>query len=214
MNKMKTLVMGSVLAASTVASSVAMAGASANVGFVTDYVFRGVFQAESSASAGLDYDFENGFAVGVWGADVNEGIEYDLYGSYSGEVSGIGYSVGYTSYNYTEDAFDDTYGEVNLGISYGPISIAYAKGEWDGYGAAEDYDFTSVTLEHKGAYVTFGSWGDEFDGDYTEVGYGKEIGGFDVGVALIKNDENLDLRSTDGDGETIMTLSLSKSFDL
>ena len=62
MNKMKTLVLGSVLAASTVASSVAMAGASANVGYVSDYVFRGIYQAASSASAGLDYDFGNGVA--------------------------------------------------------------------------------------------------------------------------------------------------------
>lgn len=213
MNKMKTLIAGSVLAASTVTSGVAVAGLSGNVGFVSDYVFRGVYQAESSASGGLDYDFGNGLAVGVWAADVGDGIEYDLYGSFSGEVNDFGYSVGYTSYNYTDD-FDDTYGEVNLGVSFGPISVDHAIGEWDGFGAAEDYTFTSVTLEHKGAYVTFGSWGDDFTGDYTELGYGMEVGGFDVGVALINNDEDLDIHSTDGDGETLFTLSLGKSFDI
>ena len=214
MNKMKTLVLGSALAASTVVSGVAMAGASGNVGYMSDYVFRGVWQADSSASGGLDYDFGNGLAVGVWAADLNEGIEYDLYGSFSGEVGEVGYSIGYTTYNYTSDVFDDTYSEVNLGVSFGPLSIDHAIGEWDGFGAAEDYTFTSVTLEHKGAYVTLGSFGDDFDGDYTEIGYGMEVGGFDVGVAIIDNDENLDLRSVDGEGETIMTLSLGKSFDL
>jgi uncharacterized protein (TIGR02001 family) len=214
MNKMKTLVLGSVLASSTVVSSVAMAGASGNVGYVSDYVFRGIYQAASSASAGLDYDFENGFAVGVWAADVDEGIEYDLYASYSGEIEGFGYSVGYTSYDYTDD-FDGTYGEVNLGLSYGPISVAYANGEYDPLtGADQDYTFTSVTLEHKGAYVTFGSHGKDFDGSYTELGYGLEAAGMDVGVAVIKVDEDLDSHSTDGDGETILTLSLGKSFDL
>ena len=73
MNKMKTLIAGSVLAASTVASSVAIAGASANVGYMSDYVFRGVWQADSSASGGLDYDFGNGLAVVVWAADLKDG---------------------------------------------------------------------------------------------------------------------------------------------
>jgi hypothetical protein len=83
-----------------------------------------------------------------------------------------------------------------------------------GAGATSDYSFTSVTLEHKGAYVTFGSFGKDAEGSYTELGYSMEAGGFDVGVAIINNDEDLDVRSTDGDGETTMTLSLSKSFDL
>jgi len=213
MNKMKTLVLGTVLAASTVASSVAMAGASANIGFTSDYFFRGIYQTTSSASGGVDYDFENGFAVGVWAADVDDGIEYDLYASYSGEVSDLGYSVGYTTYNYTDD-WDDTYTEVNLGLSYGPVSVEHSIGEWDGFGTPVDYTFTGVTLEHKGAYVTFGSFGDEATGDYTEIGYGMEAGGFDLGVALINNDSDLDVRSAGGDGETAMTLSLTKSFDL
>jgi uncharacterized protein (TIGR02001 family) len=215
MSNMKTLIAGSVLAASTVASSVAMAGASGNVGYVFDYFFRGIYQTTSSASGGLDYDFENGLAVGVWAADVDDGIEYDLYGSYSGEVSGLGYSVGYTTYNYTDD-WDGTYKEVNLGLSYGPISVAYADGTYEpvGGGPDSDYSFTSVTLEHKGAYITFGDFGKDATGSYTEIGYGMDVGGFDVGVALLKNDEDLDIRSADGDGETAMTLSLSKSFDL
>lgn len=216
MNKMKTLVLGSALAASTVASSVAMAGASANVGFVSDYVFRGIYQTGSSASGGLDYDFENGFAVGVWAADVDDGIEYDLYGSFGGEVSGLGYSIGYTTYNYSDD-WDGTYKEVNLGLSYGPISVAYADGSYEpvGGGPEPDYSFTSVTLEHKGAYLTYGTFGKDADGDYTEVGYGLESGGVEYGVALIKNSTELDIRpSSQGDGETIMTFSIGKSFDL
>jgi uncharacterized protein (TIGR02001 family) len=212
---MKTLVLGSALAASTVASGAAVAGLSGNVGFVSDYVFRGIYQTGSSASAGLDYDFGNGFGVGVWAADVDDGIEYDLYGSYGGEVGDLGYSVGYTAYRYSDD-WDGEYDEVNLGLSYGPLSVDYADGEFTpvGGGDTSDYSFTSVTLEHKGAYVTFGTFGKDADGDYTEVGYGLESGGVDYGVALIKNSEELDGRSADGDGETIMTFSIGKSFDL
>ena len=216
MNKMKTLVLGSVLAASTVASSVAMAGASGNIGYVSDYVFRGVYQTTSSASGGLDYDFENGLGIGVWAADVDDGIEYDLYGSFSGEAGDLGYSIGVTQYNYSDD-WDGTYEEVNLGLSFGPFSVAYANGDWEpvGGGTKIDYSFTSVTLEHKGAYLTYGTHGkDLLDGNYTELGYGLETGGIDLGVAIIKVNDKLDGHSTDGDGETLMTLSLSKSFDL
>ena len=210
-----SLVLGSVLAASTMVSSTAMAAGalSGNVGFVSDYYFRGVYQSPASASGGIDYDIGNGLAVGVWAADVSDGMEYDLYGSYSGEFNEFSYSVGYTTYRYTDD-FDDTYGEVNLGGGFGPISVEYSVGTWDGFGASADYSFTGITGELGGAYATYGTWGKDFDGSYVEVGYGLEVGGFDVGVAIIKNDEDIDLRSADGDGETAMTFSMGKSFDL
>ena len=216
MKKMTTsLVLGSVLAASSLVSGTTMAAGalSGNVGFVSDYYFRGVYQSPASASGGIDYDFGNGLAVGVWAADVFDGMEYDLYGSYSGEVQDFSYSVGYTTYRYTDD-FDDTYGEVNLGGGYGPISVEYSVGTWDGFGTSADYSFTGITGELGGAYATYGTWGKDFDGSYVEVGYGLEVGGFDVGVAIIKNDKDIDLRSADGDGETAMTFSLGKSFDL
>ena len=217
MKKMtNSLVLGSVLAASTLMSGTTMAAGalSGNVGYVSDYYFRGIYQTSSSASGGLDYDLGNGLAVGVWAADVDDGMEYDLYGSFSGEVSDFSYSVGFTGYYYTDD-WDGTYQEVNLGGGYGPISVEYSAGTYDPVtGSSSDYSFTAVTAEMGGAYITFGTFGKDADGSYTEVGYGKEIGSFDVGVAIIQNDEDLDGKSGDGDGETAMTFSLGKSFDL
>jgi len=211
-----SLVLGSVLAASTMVSGTAMAAGalSGNVGYVSDYYFRGIYQTGASASGGVDYDFGNGAAVGVWAADVDDGLEYDLYGSYSGEYQDFSYSVGYTTYNYTDD-FDGTYKEVNLGGGYGPISVEYSDGTYDPVGGGSfDYSFTAITGELGGAYITFGTFGKDADGSYTEIGYGLEVGGFDVGVAIIQNDKDLDLKSVDGDGETAMTFSLGKSFDL
>ena len=117
MSKMtKSLVAASVLAASTLVSGNAMAGASANIGMVSDYFFRGIDQgAGATASAGLDYDI-SGIYVGTWVADVTTGMEYDLYAGYAGELSGFSYDVGYYTYNYTNDAFDDTYKEVAVTI--------------------------------------------------------------------------------------------------
>ena len=53
-----------------------------------------------------------------------------------------------------------------------------------------EYTFASLTLEvPNGPYFTFGSWGDEFTGDYVEVGYGFEWNGFDLSIALISSDD-------------------------
>jgi len=60
MKKINSLVLGATMAASLMSvSGASVAGVSANVGFVSDYYFRGVYQASSSASAGLDYEHES-----------------------------------------------------------------------------------------------------------------------------------------------------------
>lgn len=161
---------------------------SANFGWVSNYIYRGFFQETSSAFAGIDYEPENGFYVGVWGADVGDGLETDLYFGYGGESGDFSWSVGATGYFYTDD-FDDTYKELNLGIGYGIFGLDVAVGEWDGFGAKEDYTFTSVTIApEKGPYFTFGAFGRDFDGEYFEVGYGREVGGVDLSVALVYSD--------------------------
>ena len=96
MKKMtNSLVLGSVLAASSLVSGAAIAGSSltGNVGLVSDYIFRGIDQGSgATASGGIDYDMGNGIAIGAWAADVTAGIEYDLYGSYSGDIAICSYS--------------------------------------------------------------------------------------------------------------------------
>ena len=215
MNKMTKSVIAAAILAAT--SSAAMAGASANIGMVSDYHFRGIDQGTgATASAGLDYDTK-GFYVGTWVADVQIGMEYDLYAGYAGEASGVSYDVGYYTYRYTNDAFDDNYGEIALSVGYGPISASYAKGSWDGYGTKQDYTFASITGEYKGMYATYGTHGEDFDGSYIELGYGTEIGGFDTGVALISADDTLQPtlnNSGDTVGDMSVVFSVSKGFDL
>jgi len=183
----------------TSASATDIEGLSTNVGVVSQYIFRGAVQTDTaSASAGVDYE-TGGFYVGAWTADVLDGLEIDLYGGYGNELdNGLGYSVGFTTYQYTGD-FDTSYNEVNLGLSYDMFSFEYSIGERDGDGLPdEDYSFFAVTAEYEGFYATFGTWGKDYDGDYVEAGYGTEISGFDVSVAVVAgdvfnagNDENL-----------------------
>lgn len=190
-------------------SASAVEGLSANAGVVSQYIFRGVAQTDTaSASAGLDYEIGS-FSVGTWVADVQDGLEVDFYGSYSLELEGgFGLSAGFTSYQYTGD-FDTQYNEVNLGASYEFLSIAYSVGTWEVEGGADqDYDFLAVTAEYEGFYATYGTWGDEFDGNYIELGYGTDVSGFDLGIALIANSKELN----GGEADETLVFSIGKSF--
>ena len=68
-----------------VAASTAQAELSANLGFASDYYFRGILQAGSSANGGLDFE-SGGFYAGTWAADVKDGLEVDGYFGYGGEL--------------------------------------------------------------------------------------------------------------------------------
>ena len=58
---------------------------SANLGFNSEYIYRGIPQKSSSAFGGVDFA-TGGFSAGVWTADVGEGLEVDLYGAYAIEA--------------------------------------------------------------------------------------------------------------------------------
>lgn len=198
---------------STVVSHTAVAGWSANAGLMSDYHFRGIQQTESaSAYAGVDFESEDGFFVGTWAAEVEDGLEVDLYGGYGTEFeNGVGMSFGFTTYQYTGD-FDSAYNELNFGLSYSFVSFEYSIGDWDGVVGDEantesKYEFVAVTLEHEGFYATFGKFGREFSGEYGEFGYSTEYEGFDIGAALVVSGSELD------DSESLV-FTIGKTFSL
>lgn len=193
---------------SGVVAAPAMADLSANVGFNSEYYYRGILQKESSANGGLDFE-AGGFYVGTWAADVGDGLEVDGYFGYNLELGEFTLGAGFTGYYYTGD-FDETYEEINLNAGWGFLSVGYSVGEWDGDGG-QDYDFLQVTAEHNGFYGTYGTFGKDFDGDYFEVGYGTEVGGFDVGLAGVFSSK--ELSDQDGSSEALI-FSIGKSFDL
>lgn len=192
------------------------ASLSANIAIASEYYYRGILQKESSASGGIDYE-NGGFYAGTWTADVGDGLEVDLYTGYGIETDGgLSLGLGVTGYYYTGE-FDDTYEEVNFSAGFGPVSLEYSVGEYDNFdGPTQNYDFTAITFEHKGFYATYGSFGDDFDGDYIELGYSMEVNSFDVAIAAIFNSDELsDEIDDDGDateGEAFV-VTLSKSFD-
>ncbi len=74
----------------------------------------------------------------------------------------------------------------------------------------EDYTFVSLTLENEsGFYGTFGTFSQDLDGDYLELGYGATVAEIDLGVALIFANDDLV-----GVDEESIVFSIGKSFDL
>jgi hypothetical protein len=185
----KKLVPALVISAAAMVPAVSQAELSANIGWVSEYIYRGIHQDDSSAAAGIDYT-AGPFYVGGWGADVGDGLEYDAYFGFAGGDT-FTYKVGYTGYFYTDD-FDDTYQEINLGIGLGMFALDVAVGEYDGFGTPADYIFSSLTIApEKGPYYKFGSFSEDFDGDYFELGYTYSIEehGVDLSIATVFSDD-------------------------
>ena len=207
---MKTIVKTGVLVSILFASAAANAQWSANVGWASEYHFRGILQKTSSASGGVDYENDNGFYAGTWAADVGDGLEVDGYFGFGGSVEDFSYGIGFTGYYYTGD-FDDTYQEINLSGGYGPFTVDVAVGEYENFdGPTQDYTFVSLTLDPgNGFYGTYGTFSQDADGDYLEVGYGTTISEIDFGVSLILANDDLI-----GDEDETLIFTIGKGFDL
>ncbi|XOV83916.1 MAG: TorF family putative porin [bacterium] len=197
-------------------SNVASADVSYNIGYASEYYFRGVLQKNSSASVGADYE-NGGFYVGTWAADVGDGLEVDGYFGYGIETdAGFTASLGFTGYYYTGE-FDDTYEEINLNLGYGLFSLEYSVGQYDNFDGPElDYDFLAGTVAlENGLYGTYGTFGDDFDGDYIELGWGTTISEIDFGIAIIlSSDEISDQLDDDGDAteSEAVVFTIGKTF--
>ena len=100
-------------------SAMAADGLSANVAITSNYVWRGVVQADKENAPTMQggFDYTSGdFSVGTWGSSLyGAGTEIDLYGAYqAGPVS-----IGAIYYYYGGGDFY----EVNVGGDVGPVSL-------------------------------------------------------------------------------------------
>jgi uncharacterized protein (TIGR02001 family) len=188
---------------------------SANIGWASDYYFRGILQSPTSPSAGLDYE-SNGFYVGTWAADVYDGLEVDGYAGYGGEVGDFTYGIGYTGYFYTGD-FDDTYQEINLSGGFGIVTLDVAVGKYDGDfdsdtpGDQDAYTYYALTVEKNGFYGKYAGFAQDADGSYFEAGYGTTVADIDLGLSLLVADKDL---SITGDTNESLIFTIGKTFDI
>jgi len=186
----------------------AYAEVTANLGFASDYYYRGILQAPTSANGGIDFE-KDGFYAGTWAADVKDGLEVDGYFGYGTEVGDVGLSIGYTGYFYTGD-FDDTYQEINLGASYGLVTLDVAIGEYDNFdGPTQDYTWYALTVEKDGFYGRYAGFSQDFDGEYIELGYSTTVAELDIGLAAILANDDLV-----GVDQESLVFTIGKTFDL
>jgi len=198
----------------TAVSAPAEAGVSGNIGVMSNYYFRGVNESSMATGfGGVDYEHDIGLYAGTWLADLGDqgGIEYDIYGGWAGEFGGLGVLVGVTTYNYTRD---DRITEVNLGLGYAVndffIDVEYSIGEVDD-DVDTEYTFLAVTLGYDALSLTYGTFDDDVEGSYFELGYGVSVADdLDVDFALGYADEDL----TGAMADEYVMVTLTKGFDL
>lgn len=231
--QLKSLVMAMAVAGSAVAAlapATSQAGASANMGIVSSYYFRGIQQTGTAAAqGGLDYDFGNGFSVGTWGSSLpsssgnSQGLEVDVYGGWSGSFSGVDVGVNLTTYNYTRDsgkgdsnAFDSQYTEGSLDLGYKGFSLGLATGshaKTSKTGKSVSYNVYTVGYSIGGLSATYGM-GDDMLGKNTDhtwfdVGYSTELAkGLDGTITYVNKQQ----KNTQTDENLIF--GITKSFDL
>lgn len=137
----------------------------ANVGFYSDYSFRGVSQTDNFMALQGGFDFvipaapNTEFYAGVWGSNVEfvdssaansddeADLEVDLYAGFNHTIGDLGLTVGAIYYTYpgADDTLDYDYYEFSAGASYdfgafiGDVSVNYSPEYFGDTGEAYYY---------------------------------------------------------------------------
>lgn len=209
---------------------------SANVGFVSQYSFRGITQSDEQPAlqGGFDVAHESGVYAGIWGSNVdfNDGdeasVEVDFYAGFSNSVDHLNYDVGLIYYAYpgADSDLDYDFWEASFALGYdfdvfaASASVNYSpeyfgdSGDAFYYGANVDVPLPAdITLSGHLGYqdiddeVAFGVK------DYIDwsLGLGYSFKGFDFSLAYV--DTNLDEPSECSDGcDAKIIFGISRSF--
>ena len=110
---------------------------SANVGYFSDYRFRGVSLSDEdfALQGGIDIGHSSGFYVGSWGSSIESfngsELELDIYCGYATEVSGTSLDLGVLAYTFPGGyyaAYYDLYnsasrtvGSIDMGVGFAYI---------------------------------------------------------------------------------------------
>lgn len=236
--KLKHFVAGVAL----LSSPAAFAGATANVGAFSEYMFRGIAQTGGAAvQGGLDYAHDSGLYVGTWASNIGfgGGTEQDFYGGFSGKVGGLGFDVGALYYWYPEE--DESASELSTlefygGLILGPVTVKYYYSDeanfFIGDGAAQEASYLTGSLalpltKSLNFTANLGYYsGDEIE-RFLDALAGSPQGEdeyFDYGVGLAKSIDGgytatfqyiaTDIDATGADDDPKFVVGLKKSFDL
>jgi uncharacterized protein (TIGR02001 family) len=215
------MVLGSVVAASMLASTASMAEVSANVGVTSNYLWRGVTQSAdlSAISGGLDYSHESGFYAGTWTSSLaSSQYELDLYAGFSGEASKVSYDVGLIQYMYPVGDVKLDFTEAQVTVGYGPASLYVAQTiDTEDSSLAGDSLYVALSAETAVSKdYTVGFTYGSFSGDDIKAGFGDDYS--HLAVSLSKDDFTFAIEKNNIDNATMVdndprvTVSWGKSF--
>jgi uncharacterized protein (TIGR02001 family) len=212
---------------------------STNLGFVTDYRYRGISQSrlKPAVSAGADYSHENGFYVGAWASSIkwikdgggDGNMELDLYGGYKFNITkDIAMDVGFLAYVYPSNSLliNANTQEIYAAGTYGPVTLKYSRSISNlfGFGASKGSGYLELNSTHDlgdGLTVTghLGRQTVKRNGafSYTDykLGVTKDFSGFVFGAALVGSDTDAyagPAPKSKNLGKTTVVLSVSKTF--
>jgi len=160
---------------------------STNIGFFTDYTFRGISytRERGAVQGGIDYSHSSGLYLGVWGTNVHNAalygntVEVDVYGGYIRPLTeNLSMNVGFLQFFYPDSNHPGA-GTPNKGGSPNTTEL----------NAALTYKY--FTLKHSYAITNFFGINDRFGGDgdtrgsgYTELNFNYKLPVADLNLAL------------------------------
>ncbi|MBK9586612.1 MAG: TorF family putative porin [Alphaproteobacteria bacterium] len=209
---------------------------SGNLGFVTEYSFRGIAQSNEKPAiqGGFDVNHTSGLYAGVWGSNVdfNDGdeatVEIDAFVGYAGEFKGLSYDLGLIYYAYpgADDSLDYDYWEFAASMGYDfevaalTASFNYSPNNFADSGHAEYYALSADVPIYKELSLTAHVGHQEIDeeedfgvDDYNDwsVGLGYSLYGFDASLQYV--DTDLDETEECADGcEDRVIFGVSRTF--
>ncbi len=173
---------------------------SANIGVVSNYIWRGVTETDGdpAVQGGVDYDHSSGFYAGTWISNIDWGgskpsYELDLYAGFGGEVGDFGYDLStiYYAYPDVDDGGDADFWEIGAS---GTWKIATLGVQYTVSGDADDAPFDSGDIYWYGklefelpkefsigatlGYYDFDATDSEGDYAHWALGLSKEVGNF------------------------------------
>jgi len=147
-----SLSVAAALAAPTLAAAQAQSPhtLTGNVGFFSQYIFRGLTQTDRDPAlqGGFDYAHSSGFYAGTWasniswltdfGAYTSSSLEWDFYGGYKGSFGDFGYDLGLLQYYYP--------GTVTPGLNKADTLEGYGALSWKWLSAKLSYSLGDKTF--------------------------------------------------------------------
>lgn len=213
-----------------------------NVGFVSDYRYRGISQTEKKAAlqGGFDYSHESGLYVGTWASNVSwfdnltdgeaqNSLEWDFYGGYKMPVGPVTLDFGVLQYYYPGSQVDGVVSpntfEGYVGVSWEFLTFKYSHSFSNLFGFSDSkgsqyYDL-SASYDVWNGFIVGAHIGRQhvahngaFSYNDWKVGVTKEVLGLNVGLSYIGTDTDkyVSLNGRQDWGSDTWVLSVGKTF--